>query len=58
MIKLLLPLTAILAIFGCQLFGVCTLASVHTSISSPQQFAQQQGLQNRLALAADALAKE
>ena len=53
MLKLLLPLTALLAISGCcQLFGVCTSASVHTSISSPQQFVQQDGSQNRLALEA------
>jgi hypothetical protein len=54
MLKLLLPLTALFAISGCcQLFGVCTSASVHTSISSPNQFVQQGGSQNRLALAAE-----
>ena len=54
MLKLLLPLTALFAISGCcQLFGVCTSASVHTSISSPNQFVRQGGSQNRLALAAE-----
>ena len=37
----------------CQLFGVCTSASVHTSISSPQQFAQPAGAENSLAVAAE-----
>jgi len=59
MLKLLLPLTALLAISGCcQLFGVCTSASVHTSISSPQKFAQQDGSQNRLSVAAESSAKQ
>jgi hypothetical protein len=55
----LLPLTALLAISGCcQLFGVCTSASVHTSISPTQQFAQQDGSQNRLAVGSESPLKQ
>jgi hypothetical protein len=55
MLKFLLPLTA-LAISGCcQLFGICTSASVHTSISPPGQFAQQNGSQGEPLLAAESL---
>jgi hypothetical protein len=59
MFKLLVPITALLALSGCcQLFGVCTSASVHTSISLPQQFAQQDGSQNHLVVAPESLPKQ
>jgi uncharacterized protein YceK len=55
--KLLVPLVAlfVVSLTGCcSVFGVCASASVHTSIASPQTFAQQdkqQGLAVPLSLA-------
>ena len=41
MFKLLSALVAIFTLSGCcELFGICTSVSVHSSISSPRQFAQ------------------
>jgi len=57
MLKLLLTMSAVFALSGCcELFGVCTSASVHTSITHPGQFASQnvtpgQPLQNDGSLA-------
>ena len=48
MLKLALSLAALLMTSGCcQLFGVCTSASVHTSISSGQRFVQQDDMRNQ-----------
>jgi hypothetical protein len=59
MLKLLLPLTVLLAISGCcQLFGVCTSASVHTSISPAQQFAQQDTSRSRFAVGPESPLKQ
>jgi uncharacterized protein YceK len=45
MIKLFVPFAALLLLSGCcQVLGICTSASVHTSISSPQEFTQQDSL--------------
>jgi uncharacterized protein YceK len=42
MLKLLVPLAALLLMSGCcRMLGICTSASVHTSIASPEEFAQQ-----------------
>jgi hypothetical protein len=39
--KLLAPLFALFLFSGCcEYLGICTSASVHTSISGPQQYAQ------------------
>jgi len=44
--KLIVPLAALFLFSGCcDLLGICTSASVHTSISSPQGYAQQQNPQ-------------
>jgi hypothetical protein len=41
MLKLLAASMAIFMLSGCcELFGICTSVAVHSSISSPQQFAQ------------------
>ncbi len=41
MLKLLTASLAIFMFSGCcELFGICTSVAVHSSISSPQQFAQ------------------
>jgi hypothetical protein len=32
----------------CQVLGICTSASIHTSISTPDQFAEQRSLQDPL----------
>jgi hypothetical protein len=40
--KLLFPLFALFLFSGCcEYLGICTSASIHTSISGPQQYAQQ-----------------
>jgi len=40
--KLLISVVALCLLSGCcRYLGICTSASVHTSITSPQQFAQQ-----------------
>jgi hypothetical protein len=40
--KLLVPFCALFLFSGCcQFLGICTSASVHTSISGAQQYAQQ-----------------
>ena len=40
--KLLISVAALCLLSGCcRYLGICTSASVHTSITSPQQFAQQ-----------------
>jgi uncharacterized protein YceK len=42
MLKFLVPLAALLLMSGCcRVFGICTSASIHTSIASPEEFAQQ-----------------
>ena len=46
--KLLVPLVALLLVSMtgcCSMFGLCASASVHTSIASPQTFAQNDKLQ-------------
>jgi hypothetical protein len=40
--KLLISVAALCLLSGCcRYLGICTSASVHTSITSPQQFAEQ-----------------
>lgn len=40
--KLLISIAALCLLSGCcRYLGICTSASVHTSITSPQQFAQE-----------------
>jgi hypothetical protein len=42
MSKLLVPLAALFLMSGCcRVFGICASASVHTSVASPEEFAQQ-----------------
>lgn len=56
MIKILSVFASILCLFSlivlfagcCRVFGLCTSVDVHTSIDSPQKFAQNQG-SNQLA---------
>jgi hypothetical protein len=51
MLKLFVPFAALflLSLSGCcRVFGLCASASVSTSISSPQQFAQQDGTEGTL----------
>jgi hypothetical protein len=51
MLKLFVPFTALflLSLPGCcRYLGLCASASVHTSISAPQQFAQQDGAESTL----------
>ena len=46
MLKLFMPFGALLLLTlsgCCRYFGLCASASVHTSISSPQQFAEPDG---------------
>jgi hypothetical protein len=44
MLKLLYLSAITLSLSGCcQVLGICTSASIHTSISSPQRFAEQSG---------------
>jgi len=46
MIKLFVSFAALLLLSGCcRVLGICTSASVHTSISSTQEFTQQDSLQ-------------
>lgn len=41
LVKLLVPVAALFMLSGCcRYLGICTSASIHTSISSPVQFAQ------------------
>jgi hypothetical protein len=45
-LKLLLLAGGTFSLFGCcQVLGICTSASIHTSIPSQQQFVEQRGLQ-------------
>lgn len=40
--KLIVPLAALFLFSGCcEMLGICTSASIHTSISTPQGYAQQ-----------------
>jgi hypothetical protein len=49
MVKLFVPFAALLLLSGCcRVLGICTSASVHTSISSPQELTQQDSLQGNL----------
>jgi uncharacterized protein YceK len=51
MVKLFVPFAALLLLSGCcRVLGICTSASVHTSISSPQEFTQQDSLQGDLVI--------
>jgi hypothetical protein len=51
MFKLLLLAITTLFLSGCcQFLGICTSASIHTSIPSSQQFAEQRSLQDTLAV--------
>jgi hypothetical protein len=55
MSKFLVPFGALLllSLSGCcRYFGLCASASVHTSISSPQQFAQPDGTKRNVGLQA------
>jgi hypothetical protein len=54
MFKLLLLAVTTLFLAGCcQVLGICTSASIHTSIPSSQQFAEQRSLQDALAVPQD-----
>ena len=58
MSKFLVPFGALLllSLSGCcRYFGLCASASVHTSISSPQQFAQPDGTKRNVGLQAGPL---
>jgi hypothetical protein len=49
MLKPLLLLVATVSLSGCcRVLGICTSASIHTSIASPQQFAEQRSLHDVL----------
>lgn len=51
MFKLLLLAVTTLFLSGCcQYLGICASASVHTSIPSSQEFAEQRSLQDALAV--------
>lgn len=59
MIKLFVPLTALLLSSGCcQVLGICTSASIHTSISLPQKLARQDSLQSSLVFPEEVVAAE
>ena len=51
MVKLFVSLAVLLLLSGCcRVLGICTSAAVHTSISSPQKYTQQDTLQGNLVI--------